>query len=226
MGSNPFNGGAFEYDAFYSTPFGRKLLRLEGRLLEELLKPYRAGPLLEVGCGTGAWMEFLKGKGFTPVVGVDISLPMVKVARSKGLEVVVGNATDLPFKNRSFKASYFVTSLEFIENPLKALSEAIRVTEKALLIGFLNRHSLLNLKRRLKALLGLKTVYRHARFFTLKEVKELVAKAAALCGTRVTFEKSLSTLNFTFGNFAVEPLERLSERLPTGAFKAALFRLR
>lgn len=57
-----------------------------------------AGPLLDVGCGTGRVARHLTALGL-PVVGVDLSHGMVTQARElqPGLPLVVGSITFLPF---------------------------------------------------------------------------------------------------------------------------------
>ncbi len=55
-------------------------------------------PLLDVGCGTGFASIYAKGS-----IGVDISIKMLKEYVSKGNKGVLGDAHNLPFKDKSFK---------------------------------------------------------------------------------------------------------------------------
>jgi SAM-dependent methyltransferase len=59
----------------------------------------RAAPVLELGCGQGRLLEFLRrpgpGGGFSHVVGVDISTEQARLARSRSSRVVVGDARTL-----------------------------------------------------------------------------------------------------------------------------------
>lgn len=52
----------------------------------------RGAAVLDLGCGSGAMMEFLKNEGFTDVRGVDISQEQVDIARSRGLNADVQDA--------------------------------------------------------------------------------------------------------------------------------------
>jgi 2-polyprenyl-3-methyl-5-hydroxy-6-metoxy-1,4-benzoquinol methylase len=45
----------------------------------------RHGRVLEIGCGPGLFLSYLKSRGFTKVEGVDISAEQIDVARSMGL---------------------------------------------------------------------------------------------------------------------------------------------
>ncbi|MCS7196192.1 MAG: methyltransferase domain-containing protein [Aquificaceae bacterium] len=80
-----------------------------------------SGTVLDLGCGTGFLSE-----GFQKVVGVDIAMGMVRVYRDRFGRVVLGDAHDLPFKNKSFDAvlSNFTLHWTQIE---RSIPEAMRV---------------------------------------------------------------------------------------------------
>jgi hypothetical protein len=67
-----------------------------------------------------------------------------------------------------------ITTLEFISAPERALAEAVRVARQGILLGVLNRYSLLALRRRRSG----KAPWRSARFFGPGELVDL-ARAAA-----------------------------------------------
>ncbi len=110
---NPFDVLWKEYDSWYdrNREFYLKELELLKRNLPE-------GFGLEVGVGTGR---------FALVdVGIDVSLNMLKVARKRGVEVVLADALKLPFK-RVFDFVLFAFTICFLEKPEKAIQEAGRV---------------------------------------------------------------------------------------------------
>ena len=83
--------------------------------------------LLEVGVGTGRVAAPLQAAGF-PMVGVDASKGMLANARRKGLDRLVrGHALHLPFANGAFSATLFVHVLHIVDDPARAIAEAIRV---------------------------------------------------------------------------------------------------
>jgi ubiquinone/menaquinone biosynthesis C-methylase UbiE len=82
------------------------------------------------------------------------------VAKSKGLNaLVLGDASRLPFSSSSVDVVLFVTALEFVKDVKSAVSEAVRVAKKGVVVGFLNAASLLHLSRVVKSWF-LPTVYR------------------------------------------------------------------
>lgn len=225
--SNPFTGKvAKEYDSFFETEFGKTVKKLEGELLLKALYPFKGGELLEVGCGTGIWMDFLKSKGFPEPVGLDLSVDMLLEAKKKGLKKLInGTALELPFLDDSFDLTYFVTSLEFITDKRRALLEAARVSKKGILVAFLNRYSLLNLYRELKSLFG-SSVYSSSNFLTKEELLSFGRYVNEVGRKRLKLEKFYTTLNLTLGTLVREEWERkLGFNLPFGAFGVALFKV-
>jgi len=84
--------------------------------------------VLEVGVGTGRYSVPLTERGFE-MTGLDISLEMMKLARSKGLtRLVQGDLHQLPFKDGSFDASLIIHVLQLVPDPFLALCELARVT--------------------------------------------------------------------------------------------------
>jgi 2-polyprenyl-3-methyl-5-hydroxy-6-metoxy-1,4-benzoquinol methylase len=50
--------------------------------------------ILDLGCGPGRTMQFMKSKGFTNVVGVDISEEQTSIARKRGLNAITADVND------------------------------------------------------------------------------------------------------------------------------------
>lgn len=111
---------AERYDLWYDLPFGSSVFALEVECLKRC-GPVE-GPSLEVGVGSGRF-----AKALNVDVGVDTSLELLKIARSRGLKVLMARAEELPFKYQSFKSIFMIVSLCFFEDPLKALRSARRV---------------------------------------------------------------------------------------------------
>ncbi|MFO7597400.1 MAG: class I SAM-dependent methyltransferase [Desulfocurvibacter africanus] len=134
------------YEAWFQTEPGRIALEREKALLEYLISPWprRNQRLLEVGCGSGLFLEMFWQTGFD-VSGIDPSPPMLAAARQrlgKAADLQVGHAECLPYEDKEFDFVALVTVLEFCDDAQAAIAEAVRVARKGVLIGFLNRRSL------------------------------------------------------------------------------------
>lgn len=94
--------------------------------LWKFLKKRRAKKILDVGCGSGWLMRYLKEKGFK-VIGCDNSSYAVKVSGA-----VEGKATSLPFKDESFDAVLGISIIEHLipKDAHEFLNEAYRVLKK------------------------------------------------------------------------------------------------
>jgi ubiquinone/menaquinone biosynthesis C-methylase UbiE len=167
------------YEAWYETA-GRRADRLEKALLMQLIAGFpHAHTILEIGCGTGHFSRWFGELGFQ-VVGLDLSLPMLtEAARLGSPPCVRGDALALPFASQTFDLAVLVTTLEFLHDPAQALAEGLRVARHGLILGVLNRQSLL--ARQLKNEGG--PVWEAARFFTPEELLQLVQRVVA--GKRV-----------------------------------------
>ena len=150
LGWEIFEPRAPGYEQWYATPCGRRADEAEGALLAYLLEPLRDGRgALEVGCGTGHFTQSLKRRGFN-AVGLDRSPAMLSAARGRfpSIPFILGDAHALPFRDRSVDAVVFIATLEFLEDPMRALREAVREARSAIIAIALNRHSLGGLSRR------------------------------------------------------------------------------
>ena len=181
---------AARYDAWYATPEGRKADALEKASLWRTLESFgHVESVLEVGCGTGHFTRWLSDQGLV-AAGLDNSTAMLLQAQRLDSDVLVqGDALHLPFCDGAFDLVAFITALEFLEQPRQALLEGLRVARQGLLLGVLNRHSVLGLQRRLTSLLR-PTVYGRARFLSVVEVKRLLQSVAG-AGTRIVWHTTL-----------------------------------
>ena len=82
---------------------------------------------LEVGCGAGHVMEIL-AQHFD-VAGIDNDPDMVEICRSKGLDVQLADAAELPFEDDSFDIVYCSFFLLWVDEPVKVLEEMARVSK-------------------------------------------------------------------------------------------------
>jgi SAM-dependent methyltransferase len=148
---------------------------LERSLMMNLLKPADGESVLNIGCGTGHSTLPLLQMNLS-ATGIDPSPYMLDIAfetLGNHVELFRGFAEDLPFDDNSFNHAFFFISLEFVENPAKALAEACRVAKDKVFIGFINRHAIKYLQLRFQGLFHT-SIYNHAHFFSIWELKRMV----------------------------------------------------
>ncbi len=148
---------------------------IEKNLMLDMLRPARGESVLDIGCGTGESLIPFVETGLS-VTGIDPSQHMLDCALKKlgnRVELRRSFAEELPFDDNSFNYASFFTSLEFVNDPKKALEEACRVAKDKIFIGILNSHSINVFGMRIKGLFS-GSVYRSANFYNIWEVKAIV----------------------------------------------------
>ena len=90
--------------------------------------------ILDVGCGDGTLMEYLKNDKKIDIRGIEISKNNVQQCIGKGLIVIEGDAEkDLgQFPDESFDFVILSQTLQAFLNPEKVMSELLRVGKKAI----------------------------------------------------------------------------------------------
>jgi SAM-dependent methyltransferase len=191
---------AEEYDKWYYTEKGKYISGLEKGVLLKMINPPSPpfskgglGGILDIGCGTGYFTQFLGTPPFNSplnkggyrgvyVIGIDTSVSMIKYARShaergnenKGsnIKYLVAEAENLPFKNGSFDISVSITAINFFKYPAKSVSEAVRVSKTRIVLGVLNKWSLLSLFKKIKGFFK-ETTYSDACFYSQREINNI-----------------------------------------------------
>lgn len=208
---------ARDYEQSLAQHHNQCAVAMESQLMLNLLKPASGESVLDIGCGTGVSIEPLLGAGIS-VTGIDPSPYMLDLAATRlgrRVELYRGHAEDLPFDDNSFNHACFFTSLEFVEDPVKAIEEACRVAKDKIFIGFLNRFALKGFQRRLKGVFT-PTIFNRARFFSVWELKTMVREMAGPVPVRwrtvlqLTGAKGKLTQAFEQSDFV--------QRCPFGAF--------
>ncbi len=172
---------ARDYETWYEQGFGRFAVRQEEALLHQQVQRFPgATSLLEVGCGTGHFTRWFAQLGLQ-VTGLDASPAMLEQARLRnGARYLQGDARALPFENQQFDLVALITTLEFVTDPIQALGEAMRVAQQGLLLGVLNRQSLVESLRLLRRQRPGGVLAQAHRF----SVKELTRRARQAAGKR------------------------------------------
>ena len=90
--------------------------------------------VLDVGCGDGTLMAFLKNKKKIDKKGIEISKKKVQNCIGKGLTVIEGDAEKdlIQFPDHSFDYVILSQTLQAFLNPEQVISELLRVGKKAI----------------------------------------------------------------------------------------------
>jgi len=212
------------YDRWFTTPIGFLVRKYETELIIRLLGPQKGEVILDAGCGTGIFTLDILSSG-SKVIGLDLSLPMLKGAEKKLKEypthVVLADMFELPFPEGFFDKAVSVTALEFIEDAEAAVGELFRVTKRGglVVVATLNSLSPWALRRKAEAK-GRNSIFEKAIFRSPDELRFL-SPSAGVVETSIHFQKGEDPER------AVEiEQEGRRKHLNTGAFVAARWKKR
>ena len=107
-------------------------MKQEFQIISDLIQ--KSTRVLDVGCGNGELMEFLKYNKAIDIRGIEISKNNVQKCIGKGLTVIEGDAEKdlIQFPDRSFDYVILSQTLQAFLNPEKVISELLRVGKKAI----------------------------------------------------------------------------------------------
>ncbi len=168
------------YDLRFESLSGQITDRKQKEALLSCLKgiPKKA-KILEVGCGTGRFLEFLQKEGYKNIYGIDQSEEMLDVAGKKtSANLKIGDVYKIPYKKDFFDAVFSVHVLMHVEDSRKMINEMRRVSKNIVIFDINNRFSFSGFApvyRKIMALFGRKIVT-SPKTFSLGQVKRIVRK--------------------------------------------------
>ena len=116
------------YDQRYEEAYGPEGI---AAALTDLARNIEAESILEVGCGTGHWLNILQtvSKG---VHGMDLSLGMLQKAgkRNGSYHLIQGDVQRLPFLNNTFDMVFCVNALHHFHNPSGFVNNSYRILKQ------------------------------------------------------------------------------------------------
>jgi len=134
--------GAFAYA--YDKALGERYFRAIRRLLDDVLARFPAAVKthLDVACGTGLAMRHFARRGFVST-GVDISMPMLQMARGRARRLVAGDARAMPTSARFARVTCLYDALNHMldrDDLVAAFREVARVMDDGALFIFDMNH--------------------------------------------------------------------------------------
>ncbi len=132
------------------------------------------GYVLDVGVGTGVFSKCLSSKY---LVGTDVAVNPLKLARLRGVESVASDAEYLPLRGSSIDYVVMVATICFLKNPEKVLREVKRVLKVGgyLVVCFVPRDSEWGRYYSVLKLRGESPFYKVANFLSINEVINLLS---------------------------------------------------
>jgi len=205
---------------WFDSPRGQRVLKFERELFRKVWAPVSPQRVLEVGCGSGIFLEWFMSQGHM-VTGLDPSGSSLDLARRRlGSKVSLDNgfAENLPYDDNEFDTVALINTLEFVDEPYLALKEAFRVARRHVLLGVLNKYSISRAQYLIERFWR-DSVYSRARFFSVFELRKMsagVLSGAVPIDWRTCFLLPLPLLDY------LHPVERLAllQRHPFGYFIA------
>lgn len=127
---------------------------------------------IEIGVGTGRFAQSLNIK-----TGAEPSENMARLAKRRGIEVIKATAENLPIESKSFEFVLMVTTVCFLSDIPKALSEVHRILKPQgeIILGIIDKNSALGRKYEIEKVENI--FYKDAHFHSTQEITELLQQA-------------------------------------------------
>jgi len=177
-----FDELASDYDAWFEKD-GKLIFKTEVRAFQEL-PPLLPKPWLEIGVGSG---RFAQALGIE--TGVDPSIELLNIAKSRGVTTIQGKGEDKLFKEKSFGTVFLIVTLCFVDSPEAVLKEAHRILKPGgkVVLGLVLKESPWGKFYQKKKETGHR-FYRYATFYEYSEVTRLLTQ------TGFVTDRTISTL--------------------------------
>ena len=163
------------YDSWYHSPKGRAMDKWVEDAVITLLNPRPGERILDIGCGAGNQLLFFNKMGLD-LSGLDASPYMISRAKERlgnRCSLKIGKAEDLPYDDNEFDLAVLINTLEFLDDPQKALKEAARVAKRRVFIGVMNSFSWTCQCAKMQGLVR-KSLFSGLKPYNLWELKSLV----------------------------------------------------
>ncbi len=173
------------------------------------------GTLLDVGCGAGNAMQILRSKGWR-VVGTDFDNGAVENARSKGLDVRLGDLQDIKFESNSFDAILCCNVIEHAADPDSLVRECLRILKPGGRLTLITNNAISRGHDRFKEHWRGLEIPRHLQIFTPASLKQFVKQIGFLsvrsrgCLQGIYYMWDASAIHEKDGTFNLPPVTKWS----------------
>ena len=163
------------YEAWCRSVQSHAVDRSLEQLVRTLVDPKAGERVLDIGCGAGNHLLLFNKMGFD-VSGIDASAHMIRRARDRlghRCRLENGRAEHLPFDDNQFDVATLIHTLEFLDDPIRALKEAGRVAHRMVLVGVINSLSWNGTVARCLGSMG-NPLFKRAGFFNILQIKSMM----------------------------------------------------
>jgi methionine biosynthesis protein MetW len=163
------------------------ILRADQEAVAELVPA--GSRVLDVGCGDGALLEWLRDAKRVDARGIELSREGVELAVARGLSVVQGDAdADLvDYPDGAFDVAVLSQTLQTVERPARVLAELLRIARRAIVslpnFGYWRVRLALLTKGRMPVTRSLPVSWHETANIHLCTIKDFEALAAELGAT-------------------------------------------
>jgi ubiquinone/menaquinone biosynthesis C-methylase UbiE len=128
-----FDQYAADYDRWFDDH--HEVYEAQLRMLRAAVPDH--GRTLEIGVGSGRFAVPLGIQW-----GIDPSRQLIRIAKGRGVEVILGEGEHLPYRERSFDRVLMMTVICFLDEPLVVFREAHRVLTIGgnIIVGFIEKN--------------------------------------------------------------------------------------
>lgn len=140
------------------------------------LPVHHGGKLLEIGCGNGSMLHAMKQKGWH-AKGLDFDSRAVAIARSKGLDVDVGELIAHNYPEGSFDVVVMSHVIEHVSDPLVLLTECARIVKRGGKVVVITPNIASSLSEKFKSNFLHLDPPRHLHIFTPRSLIDLVLRS-------------------------------------------------
>ena len=209
---------ACAYARWFAEPANRPATEMGIRLMCELIKPHKGTSMLNIGCGTGHELLPVLEMGIE-VTNLDPSPYMIDIASetlNARSDFHRGFAESLPFGDNAFNYVAIISTLEFVNDPVKAIEEACRVAKDRVYLGIFNKQAIKDVQRSMKSFYSA-NVCKKAHLFSIWEIKRTIR---LILGDVPVEWKSILRFPATTGNKKSRSIEKMlfMDHFPFGAF--------
>ena len=166
------------YENWSRSPKGQRMELFVEKMISETLKPFKHESVLDIGCGSGNHLLCASRLGLD-ITGIDASPYMLTLAKNRlgdRCELKKAYAEDIPYEDNEFDLAFLINTIEFLDDPLKALEEAGRVAKRGVFIVFFNSMSRYCRWQKLCGTFR-KNLFSSARPYHFWQIKKLINEA-------------------------------------------------